>query len=92
MQSLTAKYKKRCVHAIDGDAPKPPAPEGMTMPERALRFILGNPAISTIMAGMRRLRRVEANLAVSEAGPLPTDLHKEVRQHRWDRQPTEWSQ
>jgi len=41
---------------------------------------------------MRRLRQVEANLAASEAGPLPADLKEQLRKHRWDRQPTEWSQ
>jgi aryl-alcohol dehydrogenase-like predicted oxidoreductase len=74
------------------DALKPLVPEGMTMPEMALRFILNNPTVSTTIPGMRRLRHVEANMATSEAGPLPGDLHQELRKHRWERQPTEWSQ
>jgi aryl-alcohol dehydrogenase-like predicted oxidoreductase len=65
---------------------------GMTMPEMALRFILNNPAISTTIPGMRKLRHVEANLAASEAGTLPEDLYIQLREHRWDRQPTAWSQ
>lgn len=74
------------------DALKPLVPEGMTMTEMALRFILNNPAVSTIIPGMRKLRHVEANIAAGNAGPLPAELHAQLRAHRWDRQPTEWSQ
>jgi hypothetical protein len=41
---------------------------------------------------MRKLHHVEENLAASDKGPLPADLHAQLRPHRWDRQPTEWSQ
>ena len=61
------------------------------MASTALRFILDNPSVSTVIPGMRRPAHVEANLAVSEAGPLPERLHAELRQHRWDRLPTAWS-
>lgn len=71
---------------------KPLVPEGVSMPEMALRFILNNPTVSTIIPGMRKLRHVESNLAASDAGPLPEDLHAQLREHRWDREPTEWSQ
>ncbi|HSO28135.1 MAG TPA: aldo/keto reductase, partial [Anaerolineales bacterium] len=71
---------------------RPLIPPGMTMPEMALRFILNNPVVSTIIPGMRKLRHVEQNLATSEAGPLPDELVEKLRAHRWERQPTEWSQ
>ena len=74
------------------EALRPLVPEGMTMPEMALRFILNEARISTIIPGMRKLKHVEANLAASEAGPLPQELHKKLHLHRWDRTPTEWSQ
>ena len=67
-------------------------PEGMTMPEMALRFILNEERVSTIIPGMRKLNHVEANIAASEAGPLPQELHGKLHHHRWDRTPTEWSQ
>jgi aryl-alcohol dehydrogenase-like predicted oxidoreductase len=70
----------------------PLIPEGMTMPEMALRFILNNPLVSTTIPGMRKVRHVEANMAASDAGPLPGDLHARLRMHRWDRTPTKWSQ
>jgi aryl-alcohol dehydrogenase-like predicted oxidoreductase len=74
------------------DALKPHVPADMTMPEMALRFILSNPAVSTTIPGMRRPRYVEANAAASDAGPLPERLLERLRAHRWERQPTEWSQ
>ncbi|WP_344342234.1 aldo/keto reductase [Kitasatospora putterlickiae] len=66
-------------------------PEGMTMPELALRFVLQHPAVSTVIPGMRRPSHVRANLAVSDGVPLPGELMAELRRHRWDRVPTGWS-
>ena len=74
------------------EALRPLIPEGMTMPEMALRFILSNPVISTTIPGMRKLRHVEANIAASDGKGLPPDLIEKLREHRWDRQPTWWSQ
>ena len=71
---------------------RPLIPAGMSMPEMALRFILNNPAVSTIIPGMRRPAHVTSNLAASDAGPLPAALHAVLRFHRWDRKPTNWSQ
>ena len=64
----------------------------ITLPELALRFILTNPTVSTIIPGMRKLSHVEANIAASDAGPLPSDLFQQLKQHRWVRKPTPWSQ
>lgn len=74
------------------DALKPLAASKMTMPEMALRFILSNPTVSTIIPGMRKSAHVESNIAASNAGSLSADLLNELRKHRWDREPTEWSQ
>ncbi len=67
-------------------------PDGMTMPELALRFILQHPAVSTVIPGMRTAAHVHGNLATSDAPPLDDVLMAELRAHRWDREPTEWSQ
>jgi aryl-alcohol dehydrogenase-like predicted oxidoreductase len=64
----------------------------ITMPELALRFILSNTDVSTIIPGMRKLPHVEANVATSDAGPLPPELHKKLRAFRWVRKPAPWSQ
>lgn len=74
------------------DALKPLVPQGMTMPEMALRFILANPDVSTTIPGMRQIRNVEANCAASDGKALPPELLDELKAHRWDRTPTEWSQ
>jgi aryl-alcohol dehydrogenase-like predicted oxidoreductase len=74
------------------EALRPLIPSGMSMPEMALRFILNNPTVSTIIPGMRRVKHVEANVAACNAGPLPGELFAKLRPHRWDRKPTRWSQ
>jgi len=74
------------------EALRPLVPAGMTMADMAMRWILNNPTVSTIIPGMRKLSHVRANIATSDAGPLSADLHTALRAHRWDREPTEWSQ
>ncbi len=74
------------------NALKPLVPAGSSLPEIALRFILNNPDVSTIIPGMRKTRHVESNLAASDSGPLPAALHAQLRPHRWVRRPTHWSQ
>jgi aryl-alcohol dehydrogenase-like predicted oxidoreductase len=63
----------------------PLVPDGMTLPELALRHILQNPAVSTVIPGMRKLRHVEANLRVSDGEDLPAGVMASLRDHRWDR-------
>jgi aryl-alcohol dehydrogenase-like predicted oxidoreductase len=74
------------------DALKPLVPPGMTMAEMALRFILCNEVVDTIIPGMRSIEHVASNTAVSDGRGLDAELVAELRKHRWDRQPTEWSQ
>ena len=74
------------------EALRPVIPPGMTMPEMALRFILSNPDVSTIIPGMRKLKNTEMNIATSDAGGLPPELIQTLRAHRWERHPTPWSQ
>jgi len=74
------------------DALRPFIPASMTMPELALRFILENPDVHTIIPGMRKLRNVEANMSASDGRRLDPVLVRELHGHRWDRKPTSWSQ
>ncbi len=62
------------------------------MPELALRWILADPTVSTIIPGMRKTRHVEANIAASDGQRLEPALLERLAAHRWDRKPTEWSQ
>lgn len=74
------------------DALKPLLPPGMTMPEMALRFILSTPDSATIIPGMRSVRHVESNCGASDGIALPAEVMSKLKQHRWDRERTEWSQ
>jgi aryl-alcohol dehydrogenase-like predicted oxidoreductase len=67
-------------------------PPGMTLPEMALRFILSNQTVSTVIPGMQKLHHVKENMAAGDKGPLSHNLHFELKEHRWDRKPTKWSQ
>ena len=74
------------------EALKPLLSDGMTLPEMALRFILNHPDVGTTIPGMRKRNHVDSNLAAGEKGPLPAELHRQLRAHRWVRTPTRWSQ
>ena len=74
------------------DALKPLIPAGMSMPELALRFILENDDVHTIIPGMRKVRNVKVNIAASDGKRLDAALVGKLRAHRWDRTPTTWSQ
>jgi len=71
---------------------RPLVPAGMSMAEMALRWILANPDVSTVIPGMRKIRHVEANTAASDGRKLDAALMDQFRSHRWDRTPTSWSQ
>ncbi len=74
------------------DQLRPLVPNGMAMAEMALRFILMNKTVSTVIPGMRKERNVMANTGVSDGQGLDKKLFEELRKHRWDRKPTSWSQ
>src|SRR6266851_5320469 len=71
------------------EALRPLVPAGNSMAQMALRFILNNPDVATIIPGMRKRRNVEANIAASTQGPLPAALqavelvgNRQRREHR----------
>jgi aryl-alcohol dehydrogenase-like predicted oxidoreductase len=74
------------------DALKSLVPAGMTMPEMALRFILSNDDVHTIIPGMRKMKNVTSNMSSSDGKKLDQALCSKLKTHRWDRKPTKWSQ
>lgn len=62
-------------------------PPETNLPETALRFILANAAVSTVIPGMRKTRHVEANIAASDKENLSAELLEELKKHRWVRLP-----
>ena len=71
---------------------RPAVPRDMSMPEMALRHILQSPDVSTVIPGMRKLTHVEQNIGASDGRQLSSTLMDELKKHRWDREPSEWSQ
>jgi len=51
----------------------------------ALRYVLDQPAVSTVIAGMRTVRNVERNAATSDGRRLTPEQRGAVRRHRWER-------
>jgi aryl-alcohol dehydrogenase-like predicted oxidoreductase len=74
------------------EALKPLVPAGMSLPELALRFILANADVDVVIPGMRKPANVRANVATSDAEPLAMRTLDALRGHRWDREPSAWSQ
>lgn len=60
-------------------------PGGMELPELALRFILSEPTVSTVIPGMRKEKHVERNIAASDGKAIPPTVKAAIRRHRWDR-------
>jgi aryl-alcohol dehydrogenase-like predicted oxidoreductase len=74
------------------DLLRPLIPKDTSMAAIALRFILENKSVGTIIPGMRKQKNVQANINCSDGKPMDEALYAELRTHRWDRTPTSWSQ
>lgn len=59
--------------------------ETKTLSDLALRFILSHEEVSTTIPGMRKVRYVEDNVAVSDGRKLSDRLMKELKKHAWER-------
>ncbi len=55
------------------------------LPEIALRYCLSQPAVSTVIPGMRSVRNVDANVAAAALGPLSPEEVEILHHHRWVR-------
>ncbi len=53
---------------------------GLSLPEAALRMIVANPEVSTVLAGARSVQEVEESVRAAEAGPLSADLLAEIQE------------
>jgi aryl-alcohol dehydrogenase-like predicted oxidoreductase len=51
----------------------------------ALRYVLDNPGVSTVIAGMRSIRNVERNAATSDGRRLTPAQREIMKRHRWER-------
>lgn len=64
---------------------------GTNLADLALRFILADSRVTTVIPGMRSVPHVRANIAASDAPPLAEERMALLRTHRWNRAPTHWS-
>ena len=60
-------------------------PPNGSLPDIALRFVLSNPAVSTVIPGMRSVRHAESNAALSDKGPLPAETMAVLKRHVWEK-------
>jgi aryl-alcohol dehydrogenase-like predicted oxidoreductase len=65
-------------------------PDGMSLPEMALRFVLSNQNVGTSI-GVDTLDHPQEHVAASDGVGLPADLINQLRAHRWDRKVAPWS-
>ena len=56
-----------------------------SLAEVALRFTISHPAVSTVIPGMRTVRNVERNAAVSDQGPLDAATLEVLKHHAWNK-------
>lgn len=59
--------------------------DGDEIAETALRFVLSSPTVSTVIPGMRTVRNVERNTALSDGRALTADQLTVLSKHRWQR-------
>ncbi|HSJ52755.1 MAG TPA: aldo/keto reductase [Anaerolineae bacterium] len=57
--------------------------EGNSLSEAALRFCLSHPAVSTVIAGMRRPAHVQANVEAAGRGALAPENQERLQEHAW---------
>lgn len=58
---------------------------GATLPDIAIRFCISEPAVSSVLVGMRQLRHVESNARTISKGPLLQEMLDLLRLHQWKR-------
>lgn len=61
------------------------ADTGLTMAQVALKFVLSQPAVSTVIPGIRNVRQAKMNAEVSDLPDLPDFLSLKLRKHAWRR-------
>lgn len=60
-------------------------PPGFTLPQMALRWLLDQPAVSSVITGASRPEQIADNAAVSVMAPLDAELHERLSRFYHDR-------
>jgi aryl-alcohol dehydrogenase-like predicted oxidoreductase len=56
-----------------------------SLAEIALRFVISDPRVSTVIPGMRKVLNAEANASVAGKGPLDAATLQILKRHAWER-------
>lgn len=59
--------------------------EATTLAELDLRYLLSFEQISSVIPGMRKVKNVEANTAVSDGRSLNPEIMEKLKEHQWER-------
>ena len=62
---------------------RPMVPEGISMAQMAMRWLLDQPAVSTVITGATRPEQVTENASVSDLAPLSSELHARLTYLYW---------
>ncbi len=76
LKQLTAKTDELKT-LLDGEA--------HDLPELDLRYLLSFNQVSTVIPGMRKIKHVESNAAISDGRELSPKLMEELKNHAWER-------
>jgi aryl-alcohol dehydrogenase-like predicted oxidoreductase len=71
------------VERIQAEIAKLPPEGNYTLADVALRFVLAQPAVSTVIPGIRTVAQAEANTAAADMPPLSEALLLKLREHAW---------
>ena len=71
------------IHSLEGSLKS----KGLSSPlsEVALRFCVSHPAVTTAIAGMRRIANVDSNCKAVGAGPYGDEVLDILREHTWSK-------
>ena len=71
------------VERIQAEVAKLPPEGDYTLADVALRFVLAQPAVTTVIPGIRTVAQAEANTAAADLPPLSEELLLKLREHAW---------
>lgn len=77
-------HKKQVVEHVDALRRDLGSVDG-ALPEVALRFCLSQPAVSTVIPGMRNVQHAESNVAAAGKGRLDEKTMAILRRHAWEK-------
>ena len=61
------------------------SPDFSTLAEAAMRYVLSEPQLSTLIPGMKNRKEVDMNIAYCDGAPFPTELKAQLPPHIWIR-------